>query len=540
MSRFSSAIVLGLFALLALSCQGREVGAFTWTDGAGRRLSFSRPGTEAADEARLEAGGTSALLKLSSPLDLGAAEAIAVDLGLGGPSTIDLSFIDSAGAEVAKFRIGAPDPSMRLVFAAQKRLRLGGLRISLSADEGSKSVATIEGIRITPFFEGLSHDGNRTILSPGFLLERHGQSLVARLPGPFGAPGPQATPRLLNLRWKAGPDSGSVTVVLQGQKPRHIALRPDSSGIVLPESLFATGAASVEVDMPTSLELLEDSISAGKVSELQPLDLGVILGLPKSDPAPAFEVYRWDARPSVLVFDFADYATQDAALKRLAFFVEKAGFRGRLAPDAEIAGLHGWNAHDYRAADLAAFFAKAAESSFQLGQAEVAVRNVLLGAGVIRASGSSFVPGEGAIVSITRESPSWLRATFMAHEASHGLYFTDPRFADFVRQTWAAVGKDERWFWLLYFGWMNYDTADEDLMADEFMAYLYQQPVARVEEYFTKTLPPRVLENHPDLKPRIDAWMERYGTTFAAHAAVIEDWLRAHYGFVAARPWSWY
>ncbi|HUX36259.1 MAG TPA: hypothetical protein VMV44_00030, partial [Rectinemataceae bacterium] len=91
-----------------------------------------------------------------------------------------------------------------------------------------------------------------------------------------------------------------------------------------------------------------------------------------------------------------------------------------------------------------------------------------------------------------------------------------------------------------YFGWMNYDTKDEDLMATEFMAYLLQQPLSRVEEYFTKTLPPRVTEKHPELKPRIDEWMARYSPSFVLHATSLEAWVHERYGFVAARPWSLY
>ncbi|MDR2370060.1 MAG: hypothetical protein LBD71_01155, partial [Treponema sp.] len=78
-------------------------------------------------------------------------------------------------------------------------------------------------------------------------------------------------------------------------------------------------------------------------------DPAVILAYPQEAWRDArYEIFRWEAFPSILVFDTADYGVQDRLLKRLAFFVEKAGFRGRLAPDSEIAGLHGWNAHDYR------------------------------------------------------------------------------------------------------------------------------------------------------------------------------------------------
>ncbi|MDR0721053.1 MAG: hypothetical protein LBF78_15590, partial [Treponema sp.] len=88
-----------------------------------------------------------------------------------------------------------------------------------------------------------------------------------------------------------------------------------------------------------------------------PADPGLVLDYPRTAWRDSrYEVFRWESFPSVLVFDFADYAVQDRFLKRLAFYVEKAEFRGRLAEDREIASLHGWNAHDYRSQDLAAFF----------------------------------------------------------------------------------------------------------------------------------------------------------------------------------------
>ncbi|MDR3020364.1 MAG: hypothetical protein LBU66_05620, partial [Treponema sp.] len=91
-----------------------------------------------------------------------------------------------------------------------------------------------------------------------------------------------------------------------------------------------------------------------------------------------YELFRWDRFPSILFFDYADYAAQDRMLKRLAFYVEKAGFRGRLAADSEIAHLHGWNAHNYRAEDLARFFQAARDADFPLHSEEHELERILL------------------------------------------------------------------------------------------------------------------------------------------------------------------
>jgi hypothetical protein len=317
---------------------------------------------------------------------------------------------------------------------------------------------------------------------------------------------------------------------------RAITLDDAGGSILLPRALFSADPGLIEARGSALLEILAFAASEVREPALGSLDLGVILALPV--PKGEWASYRWDRRPEILVLDFADYAAQDRALKRLAFYVEKKGFKGRLAPDAEIEGLHGWNAHDYRAADLAAFFSEAAAQSFQLGQSETRLRDLLSGAGIIRAEGRGFAEGRGALISVSRESAPDLRATFMAHESSHALYFTDADFRDFVRKLWSSVGREERWFWILYFGWMNYETTDEDLMANEFMAYLWQRPLPAVREYFTKTLPERLLERHPELEAAIEAWMTSHADSFERYAAEIDAWLASHYGFASARPWS--
>ncbi len=71
--------------------------------------------------------------------------------------------------------------------------------------------------------------------------------------------------------------------------------------------------------------------------------LRTVLG---SSPArwedPSYGLFRWDRFPSILVMDTRDFAFQDRMFSRLAFFLEKRGFRGRLLSDAELpAGMAG-------------------------------------------------------------------------------------------------------------------------------------------------------------------------------------------------------
>jgi hypothetical protein len=224
-----------------------------------------------------------------------------------------------------------------------------------------------------------------------------------------------------------------------------------------------------------------------------PADPGLVLVYsPAAWRDPRYEVFRWDAFPSILIFDTADYAVQDRLFKRLAFFVEKEGFRGRLAGDREIAELHGWNAHDYRAEDLARFFDLARQSDFPLLPEERELESILLETGVIRRNGTGYAGGEGAVISVSRESADYLRTLFMVHEGFHGLFFIDEEFRNFSLRRWDRLPGTARGFILSYFDYQHYDTADSYLMVNEFMAHCLQQSSALAGPYFGRTLAGRI------------------------------------------------
>jgi hypothetical protein len=292
-------------------------------------------------------------------------------------------------------------------------------------------------------------------------------------------------------------------------------------------------AELVTLRVPAAVE-----VRAFYAAELPPqdyrlADLGRVLLAPS--PAGDYSIYRWDLIPSVLIFDFKDYATQDRYLKRLAFFVEKVGYRGILAKDEDIAILHGWNAHDYRAEDLAAFFRAAKEKSFPLGAGEKELQDLLVGAGIINKAGGELTAGTGALISIARESNASLRWTFAVHESMHAVFFTDSDYRSFARSVWASLDSDEKWFWKTYFNWAGYDAGSDYLMGNEFQANLLQQPSQAAEEYFSKRKTAELLEKHAELQERVDEYMAKYQKNFQRRASQLESWLYAKYGIEAGR-----
>ncbi|MDR2943415.1 MAG: hypothetical protein LBV17_12600 [Treponema sp.] len=256
----------------------------------------------------------------------------------------------------------------------------------------------------------------------------------------------------------------------------------------------------------------------------------------------SYEVFRWDRFPSLLIFDFEDYAVQDKMLKRLAFFVEKAGFRGRLAPDSEIEELHGWNAHDYRAQDLATFFDSARKASFPLLGEERELEKILLNEGIIGESPAGITAGDGGIISISRESSDYLRYRFLTHEGFHGLFFIDADFRDFSRKRLEQLPAVAKQFIKSYFDFQQYDTKDEYLFVNEFMAHVLQQTDSQAADYFGSYLPLRLQSSwRAGALPKKD---EASGTwpvlarAFAVEAEAFSAYVNRRWGLAAGRVWG--
>jgi hypothetical protein len=210
-----------------------------------------------------------------------------------------------------------------------------------------------------------------------------------------------------------------------------------------------------------------------------------------------FELFSWARFPEILIMDTASYTLQSRFFKRLAFFVEKRGYRGRLVSNEEFAGLHGFNAHDYRADDLARFFQAAREELFALNPEEKLLEQILLENGTIRDDGK-FSPGRGAILSISRSSSPILRRHLLTHECAHGVFFSLPDFREASFEAWDRLSEQEQQFWRLFFRWVGYDSEDLYLTVNEYQAYLFQQPRSGVRAYFADLTASRLASSYPD------------------------------------------
>jgi hypothetical protein len=292
----------------------------------------------------------------------------------------------------------------------------------------------------------------------------------------------------------------------------------------------------------TSLVMVRDDSglitgSGNKVTVPFKTDPGFILNWPQRNWRTAdYELFEWNRFSGVLFFDTRDYAVQNDFFRRLAYYAEKTGYRGTLVNDAVLKSMHGYNAHDYSAQILASFFTKAEKENFKLNEKEYLLRDILLAAKVIEKDKNGYKEGKGAVISISRDSAAWLRGRFIAHEGWHGIFFTDEKFRNAVTAVYYTM--DPKSLEFLTNFWhtqpdLDYDMGDEYLVHNEFMAYLMQQPLSGVSDYFVHLANrASVIRGIPELAAYV---RNNKGIQFEDAARVLNEYAFDNWGLVCGR-----
>ena len=309
------------------------------------------------------------------------------------------------------------------------------------------------------------------------------------------------------------------------------------------ELIIPTGALNTpfsRTEFTDNSECVESLIMRGtKVSGKEVLDPirtdpGLILNYKTSQWRTAdYEIYEWDRFPQILFFDTRNYEVQDRLFRRLAFFVEKQGYKGKLLTNEELGDMHGYNAHDYSAESMARFFNKATELNFTLNEEELLLKRILIHNGLFEDDGIYVKANEGGLVSISRETPGWSRTNLLAHEGWHTIFFRDAEFRNYVSAVFYTFDPTSRDFLIDYFKSqpsLGYDTNDEYLMHNEFMAYIMQQRLSEVAKYFVHLANrSTVIEFTPQLAYYI---IKTEGRGFEDAATALNDFVFDKYGIV--------
>ncbi len=219
---------------------------------------------------------------------------------------------------------------------------------------------------------------------------------------------------------------------------------------------------------------------------------------PEAAPAPPFRIetadeatilehvadhlteYRFAANSNIIVLDFPSLRMQGEMLNRVASLIEKAGLpRNQVLTDAALDAAvreRGdtletyYYGHDYRADELAFFFAAADRQHVALDAQEQRLGALLRQLGWLTpgaVGGLISVPRTGATITQT------MRATMLHHELAHGQFFSDPQYALYVKRFWlTAMSETDRVAVRHFLGSMDYDTDNEELMYNEMQAYM--------------------------------------------------------------------
>ena len=315
------------------------------------------------------------------------------------------------------------------------------------------------------------------------------------------------------------------------------ALKSPFAPVTIDENEVKVAAVLVRASDPSLLSFKEGTRLVTKPIRTDP---GLVVSWARTQwRGNDYELFEWDRFPGVLFFDTLNYKVQDDLFRRLAFFVEKAGYRGRLLTDDELGTMHGYNAHDYRAESLADFFETARRRAFPLNQKERVLYEILVANGVlVQNADGSITAGKGAVISISQDSPVNLRRQFVAHEGWHGIFFVDDEFRNTVASIYYTIDPTALAYLKRYFQvtpTLNYDVNDDYLMKNEFMAYMLERPVSAIADYYIS----KAQGNHSQTyaKPLADYIIQTRAEGFVSASTLLEEYVSARWNLAAGRVW---
>nr|MBP3280957.1 hypothetical protein [Treponema sp.] len=471
----------------------------------------------------------------------------------GSPSgAFSFGFIDSSSSEVEKV-VGdfGGIPSSKIRFSIVEKKLPSGFFIKSGLDSGKISLKSLKVLPVKIGFDFSS--------IPSFYFSSKGGKITAEEISSKTIDFSDVEFRP-NMLFRAGfsdsaDSTGRTATVMSVNKEKFYLRKPNGSSSIEFSPLAVKNPSGV-VSFIENREQLSSFVlvPSSKYSEpkfvegsskryvLTPIvtDPGLIMWWPKKNwRGDDYELFVWDRFPGVVILDIADYAVQDDFFRRIAFFVEKAGFRGKLYSDSFLEDKHGYNAHDYRAESLAEFYEKVRQENFPINEKERLLKRILIENGVLVEKPDGRVEaGKGAVISISQQSQMYLRTQFIAHEGWHGIFFLDSDFRKTVYKFYDELDEGTKRYLIRYFQVtpsLNYDVNDPYLLRNEFMAYMLQKPVSDIAEYFLDMAGRR---HSQDLAKREADYIIATGARhFVDASRKLDEYVNGRWNLDAGRVW---
>ncbi|WP_041176937.1 hypothetical protein [Borrelia crocidurae] len=208
----------------------------------------------------------------------------------------------------------------------------------------------------------------------------------------------------------------------------------------------------------------------------------------------SFEFFNFIANPNVYIIKFKTLHDQALMLKRMAFFLEKKEFRGRLLSNTELENKVGWGGHDYRLQDIITFFNKAQKLNIKLNKEEITLKNLII------ANKLAYIVNN--IIKIKNKSKNIAFATYsedeimsktdqmriFMHEMLHMYFFTDNNFNKEIVNFWNKnISPNNKKSWINFLDNIGYDVTFNYLVMNEFYAYTTALPKENIANYLINT-----------------------------------------------------
>ncbi len=320
----------------------------------------------------------------------------------------------------------------------------------------------------------------------------------------------------------------------QTEASYHLQLRPGRQELYLylarlsfvPHSLEIPDADSGLQELQAQCQKLPES---GEIAPFTAIIGGQDLLL---DPASRqlwrradWQLFRWQLYPQILIIDTAGYAQLSHFFKRLAFYLEKEDHHGTLLEEQALAGRYAWRGHNYSAQGLASFFQEARRLKMPLNSSEQLLLEIALQERLVIESNGYLLPGRGGILGVSWESPPTARASILAHEMLHGIFYSVPAFRNAIHTHWQRLVPFERRAWQELLHSLSYNPADRYLMVNEFHAYLLMYSRA-IAPFRLQSIAARALQAGG--RPALRRLMREKPDSFEENRAKAAQLLRQH------------
>lgn len=341
---------------------------------------------------------------------------------------------------------------------------------------------------------------------------------------------------------------GSLNIRLRGAGREllhsyRIRISQNSGIVAFPQDFYKDSVKQVEFTSSSDLTI-QKAERVRKPDFNRPLmsDFYHVLDFPAAKMRNhRYELFGWSLQPDFLLFRFDNYRTQARFLKRLAYFVEKEGYAGKLLDDKKIRWLHGWNAHDYRAADLARFYQTASDLDFELNSDEHLLLEILLENEVVLESAGGYIGGSGGLISIALDDASYRYGDhlLLTHEGLHAIFFSNAQIRAEAKQRWASLEPEAKRVWEMLLKYKEYDPANLELSENEYFAYTLTRPASAMAGYLYNDYWPIFKRHFPDRINEVQAMRDAPVDFLTRESEAFEKCVRRYYPVSAGDLRSW-